>query len=336
MSIDLDRAFVVPEPRLDLSLLTLVGAGPLARSVARILRIAGVGVRVWARRPEAARDLAGQVEGVESFERLEDAVAGAATLFLAVPAGDLADVAESLAPHVFPDQVLIIASRGVSKGFKLSHEHFRERTCLRKIAVLGGPLHARELDAGRSINVVIGSRYGEARERVAHLTEGAPVAFHPTRDIVGVEVAGAVANVASLAAGMAEGLGLGDTARGVLIARGIIESRYLGVALGASSETFTGLAGLGELIPSSVTSTDRHIEVGRMLADGARVDDALARVDGHVEGILTAQEAVGRARALNLELPLIGAVHDVISSARAARSALEDILARPLPLDRSS
>jgi glycerol-3-phosphate dehydrogenase (NAD(P)+) len=171
---------------------------------------------------------------------------------------------------------------------------------------------------------------------VAHLTEGAPVAFHPTRDIVGVEVAGAVANVASLAAGMAEGLGLGDTARGVLIARGIIESRYLGVALGASSETFTGLAGLGELIPSSVTSTDRHIEVGRMLADGARVDDALARVDGHVEGILTAQEAVGRARALNLELPLIGAVHDVISSARAARSALEDILARPLPLDRSS
>lgn len=332
-SFETDSAFTAPEPRLDRGALALLGAGPLARATARILLIGGTQVRVWARRPEARRELEAQVPGLHGFERVEDALAGAGTLFVAVPAGEIADLAERVAPHVLPDQVVLLASRGVSAGFTLPHEHIRAQTCLRKIAVFGGPLHARELEAGRRINVVIGSRYAEARDRVAQLTQGAPVAFHPTRDIVGVEVAGAIANVASLAAGMAEALGLGDTARGVLLARGIIEARQLGVALGASAETFTGLAGLGELIPRSVTSMDRHLELGRLLGEGASRDEALGRVDGHVEAVVTAEEGFACARERGLELPLLAAVAFVLAGEVEPRAALERILTEPLPLD---
>src|SRR5690606_13524989 len=113
--------------------------------------------------------------------------------------------------------------------------------------------------------------------------------LHPVRDVVGVEVAGAISNVTALAVGMCETLSFGETARGVLLARGLSEATRLGIALGGDPATFGGLAGVGDLIPRRVSSTERHYEVGRRVAAGERVDDVLASMEGCVEGVITAR-----------------------------------------------
>ncbi len=328
--------FLPPSLRLDPARLALIGAGPLARAVARVaLQAGGTKARVWTRRPEGATALAGEVPGLEAAPSPEAALDGAGTVLFAVPAGELAEAAESIAPHALPDMVAIVASRGVTSGFTLPHTHVRTTTCLRKIGVLGGPLHARELEAGRRVNAVIAYRFPEVLDRLNALTAGSPIFFHPSSDLIGVEVAGAIANVAALAAGVAIGLELGDTARGVLLARGVVESRRLGVRLGALAETFSGLAGLGELIPRSVTSVDRHVAVGRALAAKTPLSEALASAGGHVEGLETAREALARATVFRLELPLVTAVVEIAEGRADPREAIESVLARPLPLDRA-
>lgn len=322
-------------PELDPELAAVIGTGPLAQAAARILALGRSKVRMYSRRADSRDLLEPDLGAVDIITDLQEAIRGAAALFLALPAGELEEIGRRIGPLVVPDQVVLIASRGVTEGFRLPHEHIRAQTSLRKIGVLGGPLHVRELAAGRRINVVIASRFGEVFDVVARLTRGAPVSFHPTRDVIGVEIAGAIANVASIAAGMAETLSLGDTARGVLLAHGVIEARVLGVAHGADRETFAGLTGLGELIPRAIRSMERHIELGRRLAEGASVSSVLEAMDGHVEGVLTAREARRRAEALKLELPLVSAVAAVMDERADPRARLEAVLARPLPLDRS-
>ena len=313
----------------------LVGAGPLARSVARILSIGGAEVRLYAQGRDVGDPVADDEGSVTHYEELSDAVREASMVFLAIPAGDLDALCQELAPYVLPDQIAIVASRGVTEGFRLPHEHLRAHTCIRKIGVLGGPVHSGEMEAGRRINAVIASRFPEVIDKVSALSEPAPVSFHPSADIVGVEIAGAISNVASVAAGLAEGLSLGKTAEGILLARGVAEGRSLGLRLGAREETFAGLAGLGELIPRAVRSMERHVELGRQLAQGTPLEAILESLDGHVEGILTAREASAKAQALSLDLPMVFAVGEILKGNVDPRTRLDAVLAQPLPLNHS-
>src|SRR5690606_18918491 len=155
------------------------------------------------------------------------------------------------------------------------------------------------------------------------LTRGTPVRVHGSSDPTGVEVAGALSNVAMIAAGMSDALDLGDTARGVLLAHGLSEAMRIGTALGAELSTFTGLAGVGDLIPRRVTSTMRNFHTGEQLARGKSLDEVLSDAHGDVEGVTTAREAALLAERMQLRLPLVSAVYDVLRGAQEAREALE-------------
>jgi glycerol-3-phosphate dehydrogenase (NAD(P)+) len=313
--------------------MTLVGAGPLARAISRILVRGPTEVHLWARSQDAREALRAEVPQLTVHHELEAALAGADVVLLAVPADQLADAAERYGEFARGDQVVLTAARGVGARFTLPHELIRSRTCVRQIGVLGGPLHARELATGRSINAVLATRFPRVLDTVRRLVAGAPVALHGSKDIVGVQVAGAISNVASLAAGMADALELGDTARGVLLTHGLADARKIGLALGASEGTFGGLAGLGELIPRHVTSMDRHVELGAEVARGTTLQDALQKVDGHVEGVVTAKEAMALAESRRLDLVLVRAVAQVLHGEAGPREALEAVLHRSLDLD---
>lgn len=313
--------------------MAIVGGGPLARAIAYILQSGPTDVHLWARSEDARDRLRDQLSGTSIHHKLEVALEDAAVVLLAVPADQMLEVAERYGEQATGDQVVLTAARGVGDGFQLPHAMIRARTCVRKIGVLGGPIHARELATGRQINAVLASRFPEVIESVRALTDSSPIALHGSRDIIGVQVAGAISNVSSLAAGMADALELGDTARGVLLTHGLVDAKKIGVALGGSEKTFGGLAGLGELIPRHVTSMDRHLEVGAKLASGMGVQDALQAVDGHVEGVLTATEAMKVAEARGLDLLLVRAVVQVLSGEAGAREALEAVLHRSLELD---
>ncbi len=305
----------------------------MARAIARVLEKSQVEVVVYARSPELRDSLRAALPAAKITHEISESVAGAPVVFLAVSADKLKEAAQSYGDHATGDQIVLTACRGVGPGFVLPHQIIRSVTCVRKIGVLGGPIHARELQGGRQINAVLASRYSEVSGALKKLTQGSLISLSLSKDLIGVQVAGAIANVASIAAGMADFVALGDTARGILLTHGLVEARRLGVALGAEDATFSGLAGVGELIPRHVTSMDRHLELGAKLAAGAPLAQAMGELDGHVEGVATAFEAVAAGQRLGLKLPLMEAVHAVLVGKARAQEVLEQVLARGLELE---
>ncbi|RMG11430.1 MAG: hypothetical protein D6729_18030 [Deltaproteobacteria bacterium] len=312
--------------------IAVLGGGRFAQAILRLLSARGLPLSTWVRRDAARRELRRTFPKVSFPETVADACASADIVIFAVPAGALREVASQLGDVARGDQIAVHACRGVDEGFVLPHEVVKSETCIKQIVALGGPLHIRELAEGRPIVAVAASPFDDAVEVIRQTTQGTPVRVHGTRDLIGVEVAGAIANVAILAAGLSDALELGDTARGILLTRGLIEAIRVGVALGADDATFRGLAGVGELIPRRVGSTERHQAVAAALARGEELEAALAQVDGSVEGVDTAAEAVLLAERLDLDLPLIQAVDMILHGESDPRATLEEVLQLDLDL----
>jgi len=314
----------------------ILGGGRLGKGIATVVGATKADVRLWARRPEVREQLAAELPTVSMVESVARAAEGAQMIMLCVPASGLREVVSQLGEIASGDQLVIHAVRGFcpDEGLLLPHRVIRQETCLRKIGVLGGPLFAPALASDQPMGAVLGCRFDEAFSLASALTAGTQVRIHPTHDLVGVETAGAVSNIAALAVGMADALELGEMARGVLLTRGLGEAARLGVALGAEAGTFAGLAGVGDLIPRAVASTERHHAVGRALVAGKSLSEALAESAGEVEGVLSANRAAAEAEQRGLGCLLIQAVDDVCQGRKAAAEAIPAVLQHHLDLGR--
>ncbi|MBX2812489.1 MAG: NAD(P)-binding domain-containing protein [Myxococcales bacterium] len=324
-----------PKPSLDNKKLAIIGNGNLTKAVLRLVAAVNASngadatqVFVYTRQPSLG-SLSPPV-GVVFTNHLSEVIQRARIILVAVPATALADVAQKLSPHVLPDQVILLVSRGITEGFYLPSDLIRAHTCLRKIGIIGGPLHVREIEVGRRMNAVIASKFDEVIQVVRAFTGMGAISFQHTRDVVGVQIIGALANTAYIAAGAAEALGLGQTARGVLIARGIIEARIVGASFGANPETFFGLAGLGELIPRSVTSLERHIQFGRLLGQGIYPKEAAEQIADHLEGATSTKVVAEWSKTKSISLPLITAISDVLDQKAQLADQLDAVLSKPL------
>ncbi len=317
----------------------VLGAGKVGTAVATLLAQAGHDVAIWARRPPAALGIAqnaGRDERIRAAPSIEDACRGAALVAFAVPAQALRDVARVAGEVADGGQIAIHACRGVEAGFTLPHQVIRQESCLKKIGVLGGPLYLDDaVVAGvraRPLVAVIASRFDEVQRALKKLVQHTRVRLHASRDVVGVEVCGAVSNVAQLAAGIADGLGLGETDQGILLTRGLLEATRIGVALGADRSTFAGLAGVGDLIPRPVTSTRMHRSMGEQIGGGRDAAHATG-AQPDLEGLRTVREARGLGERLGLSLPLIDAVDDILFRGAFPGATLERLLSLDLDLD---
>jgi glycerol-3-phosphate dehydrogenase (NAD(P)+) len=192
---------------------------------------------------------------------------------------------------------------------------------------LSGPSFADEVARGLPTALTIAGAPALCARVTAACHAGA-LRIYSTDDVVGVEVGGAVKNVLAIATGIADALGLGLNARAALITRGLAEITRLGVALGARAETFTGLAGVGDLILTCTGELSRNRQVGLMLGCGRSLADALAEL-GHVaEGVWSAPAVAARAAALGVEMPITQAVCAVLDGRLEPRAALQRLLAR--------
>ncbi|MFZ9886748.1 MAG: NAD(P)H-dependent glycerol-3-phosphate dehydrogenase [Myxococcota bacterium] len=311
--------------------IAIVGAGRLARAVGLVLDAGGHDIRLLARNTAQQKALHGLLRHAVACTSWEEACRELDLLFLAVPTAALPEVCALYAPYARGDQVVLHACRGVGPGFLLPHAIVRSHTCVKQIGVLGGPLYFEEVEQGHPLTAVVASRFDTVPALVRDLTHGTIVHTYPSRDLVGVEVAGAVSNVGLLAAGMADTLGLGDTARGLLLTQSLAEATQLGLALGATAETFTGLAGVGDLIPRRVSSRRHHVEAGRALAESDLAMEHRCRL-ATFEGAVTALAARDFAQQRGLDLPLMRAVSAVVAGERTPEVALEDVLRRDLSL----
>lgn len=326
------------EPILNPKKLTIVGTGRLSKAVIRLLAVvnplsstesaqSSLKTVVYSRTPSEIKSLP---PDISITQNINEAIYQSKGILLAVPSHAVEDIALQLGPHVLPDQIILLVSRGVTEGLKLPSDIIRQHTCIRKIGIIGGPLHVREIEAGRRINAIMASQFDEVIQFIRSLVGDSAISFNASQDVIGVQIVGAMANVAYIASGIADTFSQGDTARGVLIARGVIEAQIVGLANGAKAETFSGLPGLGELIPRTVASIERHIELGRAIGQGISLEKAKESISGHIEGITSAFEIASWAKAKNFNLPLISAVSNILQGNTDPKSELQSVLSMPL------
>jgi glycerol-3-phosphate dehydrogenase (NAD(P)+) len=193
---------------------------------------------------------------------------------------------------------------------------------------LSGPSFALEVAQGLPCALTLAARDAEFAREAAGLLHGGTLRIYYSADLVGVEVAGAVKNVMAIAAGICDGLGLGQNARAALITRGLAEVTRLGVALGGAAETFMGLAGAGDLILTATGSLSRNRRVGLELAGGRSLDEILKAL-GHVaEGVYSAREAAKLAARCDVDMPVTEAVCAVLERRLSPQDAVGRLLAR--------
>ena len=253
-------------------------------------------------------------------------------LFLAVPMKGLRESLNVLATKKPSGIAMISLVKGLDpKTLQRPSEMIREvlRTPLGRIAVLSGPSHAEEVGSGVATAVVVASRSAALAAGIQARLSGGAFRVYSSPDVTGVELAGALKNVIALAAGMADGLGLGDNAKAALLTRGLAELTRVGTALGAKRETFFGLAGMGDLVVTCTSAHGRNLRVGRALGRGRKLGAVLKELGMVAEGVGTARPALKLARGAGVETPIIRAVDAVLGGFWSPREALRQLMDRP-------
>ncbi len=219
------------------------------------------------------------------------------------------------------------------KGFEAStglmpHEVQAEVAPAMRAGALSGPSFAQEVAGGQPAALVAASAHAVVREALVSAFHGPALRVYANDDIVGVEVGGAVKNVLAIATGLCDGLSLGLNARAALITRGLAEMTRLGVALGAKTETFMGLSGLGDLVLTATGDLSRNRKVGLLLAQGLTLAQAVESL-GHVaEGVYSARTVHQRAQALGVDMPITAAVVALLDGSLKAGEVVQLLMGR--------
>jgi glycerol-3-phosphate dehydrogenase (NAD(P)+) len=319
----------------------VAGDGGWGTALALLLHRKGIETRLWSRDPayvEEMRRLRANplyLPGVELPAGLRitgdaaEAFAGAALVVSAVPAQHLRAAWTGLAPHLPPRVPLLSVTKGIEVAtLERPTEVLREVAGPRRVAALSGPSHAEEVSRGLPAALVAASRSPLLSRAVQSLFSTDRFRVYRLRDLVGVEIAGAVKNVVAVAAGICDGLGLGDNAKAALITRGAVEMGRLGRALGARQATFHGLAGVGDLIVTCASRHGRNRAVGERIGRGERLEGILASTPMVAEGVPTAKALAGLARRAGVEMPIADEVRRVLFEGKDPRRAVSDLMLR--------
>ena len=319
----------------------VLGNGGFGTALALVLDRNGHEARVWgvdadyvaetARTRDNPRYLAG-VKVPPSVLLTNDASAAGreATLLLsAIPTQYLRATLTRLAPALPAAVPVVSVTKGVENGTLLRPTQIvGEALGARPVAALSGPSHAEEVARGGPTSVVVASSDAALAARVQGVFGNDRLRIYASDDVLGVEFAAAMKNVIAIAAGVCDGLGLGDNARAALITRGNAEITRLGRALGAKPETFAGLAGIGDLITTCTSRHGRNRGVGERIGRGEKVADILGSMVQVAEGVRTAESVVALARKNGVEMPICEQVRRMLFEDQRPEVALRELMSR--------
>jgi glycerol-3-phosphate dehydrogenase (NAD(P)+) len=266
---------------------------------------------------------------VEIGAQLSRLAGGASLALLAIPTQHLRRALALLAAD-FPARLdLVSCAKGIERGtLKVPSQVIAEALGAPEVAVLSGPSHAEEVSRGLPASLVAAARDPALAGRVRDALAGPTFRVYTSGDPLGVEIAAAVKNVIALAAGMADGLGLGDNARAALITRGAVEVSRLGEALGARRETFMGLAGIGDLIVTATSNHSRNHSVGLRIGRGETLEAILRSTEMVPEGVETTRSLLELSRRSGVDLPITREVHAVLFEGKPPREAAQSLMGR--------
>jgi glycerol-3-phosphate dehydrogenase (NAD(P)+) len=266
---------------------------------------------------------------IELTLEIRQAVAGADLWVTAIPTVYLRSTLARIASTVPAGPPVLSLAKGLENStFLRPTEIVTQVLGIEKVAVLSGPSHAEETSRGLPASVVAASQELELARQVQQLFSTERFRVYTNRDPVGVELAGALKNIIGIAAGINDGLGLGDNAKAALLTRGLVEMTRFGVALGAQAKTFSGLAGLGDLITTCVSAHGRNHRVGQRLAGGERWADIQASMTMVAEGAYTARSVHERAGQMGIDMPITAEVYRVLYENKDPRLAVTELMLR--------
>ncbi len=322
----------------------VVGGGSWGTAMASHLARRGHSVVLWAREEEVVQGIrrsgrnplflsdVSLPDRLDVTDSLPEALTGAEVVVMAVPSCWCEEVALSLAPHLPPKAVVLNLAKGFhSSGRRLS-EVLMEilRLDPDRLAVLSGPNHAEEVVREVPSATVVASAHLPLARRLQEELSSPYFRVYTNDDLVGVEVGGAYKNVIAVAAGVLDGLGLGDNTKASLITRGLAEMTRFGAALGANPITFSGLSGVGDLIVTCVSRHSRNRGFGERIGRGERAQEVLMSSRMVVEGVFASRIAVKMAKELGVEVPIAEVVHRVIVGEVEPREAVTLLMTRRL------
>lgn len=321
--------------------ISIIGAGAWGTALA-ISLAARNEVVLWGRNAEAMREAATSRENkaylpgfalpsaiklTTDLDQAVDHVVGDGLLIVAASVAGLRPLLHQLAAHPIPNIVWLC--KGVEEGTGLlPHQIVGDVIGDGDAAVLSGPSFAQEVAQGLPCALVVASSNAALRDQVVAAAHCQTMRIYSSDDVVGVEIGGAVKNILAIATGITDGLGFGLNARAALITRGLAEITRLGVTLGARTETFMGLAGVGDLILTCTGDLSRNRQVGLGLAAGKKLDTIIAEL-GHVaEGVRCAAAVRTIAHQHGIEMPITDAVAGVLFDGNAVQEMVAQLLAR--------
>ena len=322
--------------------ITVLGAGGWGTALAVHLARTGHDAVLWGRDAALVEDMRARranavylpdvmlPDRLRLTADLEEALAGARLVVSAVPSHGTRAILRQAAAHVAAGTIVVSATKGLEQDtlYRVS-EIIQQELGPVRIGVLSGPSFAAELARELPTAVSIASIDDGVVETVQREFRAAYFRLYGTTDVVGVEVGGALKNVIAIAAGVAEGLGLGHNAQAGLITRGLAEMARLATAAGAQRETLAGLTGLGDLVLTCTGSLSRNRKVGVELARGRALGDVLAGMKMVAEGVRTTAAALALGARHGVELPIAAQVADLLAGRKDARTLLYELMLRP-------
>ena len=319
----------------------VIGAGAWGTTLAAHLAAAERPVTLWAHSPEASARLAAERENRRYLPGItfppnvrvagDDGHLGEPyrAYLLAVPSAHVRSTLRRLGPVLDRNAAILSLVKGIEEGTqRRMSEVIVEELPGAGAAVLSGPNLAREIAAGKPAGSVVAAEDAALAEELATMLASDRFRVYTNPDVVGVELCGALKNVIALAAGMVDGLGLGDSAKAAIITRGLAEMTRLGVAAGANPLTFAGLAGVGDLIATCMSPLSRNRRAGELMAGGLAWPQAATQLSGVAEGVTTVRGALALAATHDVELPIAEQVAAVVHEGKGPMTAVAELMAR--------
>ena len=316
---------------------TVLGAGSWGTTVAS-LAAGHAHTVLWARSDETAREIRdghrnsrylGDLDvhpDLWATSSLADAVAGADVLVVGVPSHGLRAALQDVAPLVRPWIPILSLTKGLEQGTRMRPTEVIEEVLPGHPAgVLSGPNLAREVLSGYAAAAVVAMPDAHVAASLQSLFASSRFRVYTSTDVLGCELGGVLKNVIAIAAGMAEGLGVGDNTRAMVITRGLAEITRLGVAMGGDPATFAGLTGLGDLMATCMSPLSRNRRVGEELARGRSIEEIQAGMNMVAEGVRTARTMTELGRAHDVAVPIADEIDAVVNHGRSAEEAFRGL-----------
>ena len=326
----------------------VLGGGSFGTVLANIAASNGNKVSLWVRDPDQALRINSEganstyhpelqlSSNIEASECLEDVMRNSNIILIATPSIIFENIVERIITLIEPHAFVISCTKGIklnpfrSMSDIISNNIDSERN---SVGVLSGPNLAREIAENKVAGTVIASSSNELIASVKDALSSESFKVYSSNDIQGVELAGALKNIYAIISGMADALDVGENAVGLILTRSMAEVSRFAVAKGANPITFLGLAGMGDLVATCTSNLSRNFQLGTHLGSGFSLDEAKEKVGQVAEGVRTLAVIKEESSELNIKMPLVDSLHDIIYEHSSPNILIDDLVNNPHEVD---